>query len=58
MQSRCAYPSNASDEEWALLAWDYATNACPPALAGLQLVAFGVLLLNRAENFAAVRNNL
>jgi hypothetical protein len=56
MQSRCAYPFNDSDEGWALLAQYH--ERLPAALSGLQLVAFGVLLLRRAESFAAVRYNL
>ena len=56
MQSRFASPFNASDEEWALLARYH--ERLPAALFGLQLVALGVLLLRRAESFAAVRDNL
>ena len=56
MQSHRAYPFNASNEEWALLARYH--ERLRAALSGLQLVAFGVLLLRRAESFAAVRYNL
>lgn len=56
MQSHRAYPFNASNEEWALLARYH--ERLRAALSELQLVAFGVLLLRRAESFAAVRYNL
>lgn len=52
MTARRAYPSDVSDEEWALVA-PYLT-----LLAGLHTVAFVILLLRRAADFAQVRYTL